>query len=230
MAEPGGACAAWQEHIAAWCVAQLGPDEEVVLVAHLRVCPACRADADSLLAVAAVSLGAAPGALPWHLAVDEAPPTDLADRIVAAMVRERRLRWPVTAAIGAALAAIVVVVGVVALRAGGRAVPDGEAVVFPVHPPGVTARAVVVPEARGSLVSLTATGLEPDITYALWLTAQEGGYADRVPAGTFRPDRDGRVRVRLRSALPSAEVTRVWATTPDGTVTLDTKIPADPPP
>ena len=58
--------------------------------------------------------------------------------------------------------------------------------------------AVVAPyEGGSSEVQLTATGLDPDITYALWLTPPGGGYDERVPAGTFRPDEDGTVDVRL---------------------------------
>ena len=44
-----------------------------------------------------------------------------------------------------------------------------------------------------------------------------------MAAGTFRPDGDGTVDVRLRSALPADEMGRVWATDPDGDVALDTE-------
>src|SRR5687768_8145091 len=99
MPEPTEACAEWQEHLAGWLVAQLPPEEEAALGDHLATCPACRAEADSLLAVAAVSLGADPGAVPWRPTVDEPPPPDLADRIVARVARERRVRWGVRAAV-----------------------------------------------------------------------------------------------------------------------------------
>ncbi len=56
-----------------------------------------------------------------------------------------------------------------------------------------------------------ATGLDPDVTYALWLSPPDGTWDDRVAAGTlddrvaagtFRPNEYGEVDVRLRSALP----------------------------
>ena len=81
------------------------------------------------------------------------------------------------------------------------------------------------PTAGGSLVALTAEGLDPKATYALWLTPPGGGYRERVAAGTFRPDSDGRVDVRLRSALPAEEMGRVWVTTPEGDIAMDT-VPA----
>jgi hypothetical protein len=99
----------------------------------------------------------------------------------------------------------------------------GEEVSLLSEVPGVDASAVVAPEGQGSLVQLTATGLDPDVTYALWLTPPGGGYTDRVPAGTFRPARDGRVEARLPSAIAAADVGRIWATTPDGAIALDTE-------
>ncbi len=50
----------WQEDLAGWLVAQLPPDDEAALAAHLDGVPTCRAEADSLLAVAAVRLAADP--------------------------------------------------------------------------------------------------------------------------------------------------------------------------
>lgn len=224
MPEPTPACDAWQEHLAGWLVAQLPPGDEAALLDHLDACPVCRAEADSLLAVTAVSLGADPGAVPWHPAVDEHPPADLADRIVACVAGERRGRWGRRAAIVLAGAAALAI-GVVALRPDGPVPLQGEPVEFITLASGVDAGAVVAPDAGGSLVELTATGLDPDLTYALWLTPPGGGYPDRVAAGTFRPDEDGDVDVRLRSALPADQMGRVWATTPEGDIALDTRPP-----
>ena len=92
MADPSLACAEWQEDLAGWLVAQLDPEAEVALVEHLAGCRACQAEAESLLAVAAVSLGADPGGEPWHARRDASPPPDLADRIVARVAAERRGR------------------------------------------------------------------------------------------------------------------------------------------
>lgn len=223
MPELTPACTAWQAHLGGWLVAQLGPDDEAALLEHLDACPVCRAEADSLLAVAAVSLGADPGAVPWRLAVDGPPPADLANRIVARVAGERRVRWGRRAAVSLAAAALAL--GVAVLRTDGQAQLRGESVTFALRADDVEAAAVVAPEAGGSVVQLTASGLDPDLTYALWLTPPGDGYAERVPAGTFRPDDDGEVDVRLRSALPDGEMGRVWATTPEGKIVLDTEEP-----
>lgn len=226
MPEPTRACDAWQEHLAGWLVAQLPPGDEAALLDHLDACPVCRAEADSLLAVTAVSLGADPGAVPWHPAVDEPPPADLADRIVACVAGERRGRWGRRAAmVLAGSAAVAIGVAAVVLITGDGQPLDGEQVAFASLAPGVEAQVVVAPEEGGSLVELTASGLDPDMTYALWLTPPGGGYPDRVAAGTFRPDEDGDVDVRLRSALPADQMGRVWATTPEGDIALDTRPP-----
>lgn len=221
MPEPSVACVEWQGHLAGWLVAQLDPAEEAALDDHLAGCAACRAEADSLLVVAAVSLGADLGGEPWEPELDEAPPADLGDRIASRVAAERRRPTRRRAVLALVAVAAAVVLGV-ALRPDDAAL-DGEPVVFSRRAPGVEAAAVVAAEDGGSLVALTASGLDPDLTYALWLTPPGGGYEERVAAGTFRPDADGEVDVELRSALPAADMGRVWATTPGGDIALDTQ-------
>jgi hypothetical protein len=99
----------------------------------------------------------------------------------------------------------------------------GEEVTFAQQAPGVEASAVIGPDGDGSVVQLRASGLDAESTYALWLTPPGGGYAERVPAGTFRADANGDVDVRLHCSLPADEVGRAWATTPEGDIALDTK-------
>jgi hypothetical protein len=222
MPEPPPACRAWREHLAGWVVAQLGPDDETALVTHLDGCRACRTEAESLLAVAAVSLGADPGGEPWEPARDSPPPADLADRIVARVAAERRSRLATRVAIAVAAAAVVGLVAGALLRDDG-APSGGEPVSFARRSPGVEAAATVRPDAAGSVIELVADGLDPEVTYALWLTPPGGGYRERVAAGTFRPDADGTVEATLRSALPPDQAARVWATTPEDDVVLDTE-------
>lgn len=222
MAERPEACTRWQPALAGWLVAQLAPDEEAALRAHLDSCARCRAEADSLLAVAATSLGVGPTWAPSSAAGAPAPEA-LGDRIASAIRQERRRARRVRPAAMAGLAAAVVAVVVaVAVRDGGGGL-DGTPVEFAVVPAGARAAAVVAPEADGSIVALTASGLDPAVTYALWLTPPGGGYEDRLPAGTFRPDASGRVDVRLPCALPADQAGRVWATTSAGDVALDTE-------
>jgi hypothetical protein len=224
MAEPTPACAAWQERLVEWLVAQVRPSDEAALVAHLASCPSCAAEADSLLGVAAVTLGADPGVDPALLVDDEDPPADLADRIVDRVATERRssgVRRAGVALLGLAAAVAIAVV----LTRDTPTTLGGEPVTFALLAPGVEAGATVAPDDEGSIVALTASGLDPDVTYALWLTPPGGGYSQRVAAGTFRPDEDGNVDVTLRSALPAADAARVWATTPDRQIAMDTEPP-----
>jgi hypothetical protein len=215
------ACEAWQPALAGWLVADIAPEEETALVAHLATCPACRAEADSLLAIAAVSLGADPSRSDTPL---PAPPADLRERTLARVRRERRARQGARLAVAMVVAAAAVLVAVVLVDGDdGPADLRGEPIEFAVLPAGAEASAVVADEDGGAAVQLTASGLDPGVTYALWLTPPGGGYADRVPAGTFRPDADGEVDARLHSALPASDAARVWATTPDGQVALDTE-------
>lgn len=232
MADHPISCAAWQEDLAGWVVAQIRPDREARLEQHLASCAVCRAEADSLLAVAAVSLAADPDrALCIVVAADtdlEQPPAQLAEQIVATISAERRARWRVRAGLAALAGAAAVVVAVAAVavlqRDGTQAPLRGQEVAFAVAPPGATAEAIVADDhTGGSLVQLTATGLDPEVTYALWLSPPAGTWDDRVAAGTFRPDGDGAVDVRLRCALRADAYGRVWATTPDGRIALDTQ-------
>lgn len=217
------ACAEWRDHLADWLVARISPEREAALDAHVATCPACRAEAEVLLDVAAVALSADPD-LPSDRPVEPAPPA-LGDRIVTRIHAERRsrvLRRSLVAAVGGAAAAAVVVVTLIAGGGGTTGDLDGEHFAFRTVPTGGTADATVGhDDGSGSLVQLVATGLDPDTTYALWLTPPGGTYPDRVPAGTFRPDEDGKVDVRLKSAMDPNKVGRVWATDAHGVV-IDT--------
>jgi hypothetical protein len=219
MAERPLACESWQASLAGWLVAQLPPDEEAALLDHLQACPACRAEADSLFDVAAVLLGTDTGGSD----VPEAPPADLGDRIARRVARERRARRAGRVALVMSGVAAAVVAAVMVTRDPGAASRRGEPVVFVRELAGADASAVVAPEGEGSVVHLVARGLEPGVTYSLWLTPPGGDYHDRVAAGTFRTDEDGRVDAELHSALPAEDMGRVWATTPGGGIVLDTQ-------
>jgi hypothetical protein len=234
MTERREACAAWQEDLAGWLAAQLPPEREAALDAHLAGCPSCRAEADSLLAVVAVSLGAdlasSPGTEPGRPLLGAGdPPPDLGDRVAAAVAAERgarrRARLGLAAVAGAAAAALIVVVLGLGLGTGSEDPPalEGEPVAFTVVPDGAEAHAVLGEQGDGSVLQLTASGLDPEVSYAMWLSPPGGGWDDRVAAGTFRPEDDGTVDVQLPCALAVDDVGRAWATTPDGEIALDTK-------
>ncbi len=239
MAERPEACPAWQIDLAGWLVAQLDPDREARLRAHLSSCVTCRDEAESLIAVAAVSLAADAvlqadddstqghrldhGELPLDVLAE--PSDGLGERILEAVHAERRARQVARSTVVALATAAAMVVAVIVLtRSGDPAPVRGVEVAFTVVPPGATAAAVVAADDhQGSLVQLTASGLDPDLTYALWLSPPDGTWDDRVAAGTFRPGAHGEVDVRLRCSLPPDRYGRVWATAPDGTIALDTR-------
>jgi predicted anti-sigma-YlaC factor YlaD len=221
MVEHPPACREWQEDLAGWLMAQLPPDREARLLAHLGGCVACRAEADSLLAVAALALATDPDE---PLAGAAQPTPELGDRIVARVAGERRAKRIVQAGLLFLAGIVVASVAIVALRDEGRGTPlQGEEVAFTVVPAGAQVEALVADDGRGSVVQLTASGLDPDLTYALWLSPPHGGWDDRIAAGTFRPAPDGTVAAHLRCALPPEEYGRLWATTPDGKIALDTE-------
>lgn len=274
MAERPAACPEWQEDLAGWLVAQISPEREAALTAHLEGCAACRAEASSLLAVAAATLPFGPtetddgrsaagsvGSLPAAAvappggdrsrvgngpttgadaaragdgsaadagvsAGDDAaplPPAALGERIGRAIAAERRSTRRLRVGAAALAAAAVVVVVALAWPRDDDPSLEGERVAFTVVPEGAEAAAVIAEEGDGSLVELTAEGLDPDVTYALWLSPPGGRWDDRIAGGTFRPDEDGTVDVRLYCALPVDEYGRVWVTTPEGEIALDTE-------
>jgi len=224
MADQPTACSEWQEDLAAWLVAQIDPVREVRLDAHVAACETCLHEAASLLAVAAATLGAdlerGPRAVEQPL---DAPSADLGARIDAAITTERRRGRALRFAAVALVVAASVVLVMVAQRDSRQRPLNGDQVAFRVTPSGATATAVVAADAGGSVVQLVADGLDPSVTYALWLTPPDGTWDDRVPAGTFRPDASGHVDARLRCAVAPDEYGRVWATTPDGRIALDTE-------
>lgn len=224
------ACPDWQDDLAGWLVAQLPPGREALLLEHLASCDRCRAESESLQAVAAVALAMPSPPLvaePEALEVLDGPPPDLGDRVLAAVGAERRARRRVRGGLVGLLAGAVLLAGVLALTRSDDRRLEGEPIAFGVRPAGAATSAVLAEGDGDSIVELVATGLDPDVTYALWLSPPGGGLDDRVPAGTFRPDAAGRVDVRLRCALPPDRYGRAWATTPDGDVVLDTEVPAD---
>jgi hypothetical protein len=216
------ACAEWRDDIAAWLVAQIGPDRESALLDHLRQCPGCSAEAESLLAVAAMSLGSAPDSP--TIDPDLLPPPELGDRVVGAVRRERGVRRAMAVGV-VGFAAVLLLSLVVSISTAHDRKLTGDAMAFSVVPANGSGTATVAHDPAGSIVQLTATGLDPGLTYALWLTPPGGGYAERVAAGTFRPAPDGHVDTILRSSIAADEVGRVWVTDPDGDITLDTKVP-----
>lgn len=218
------ACAAWQEDLAGWLVAQLPPEREALLVGHLAGCAACRGEADGLFGVAAVTLAAVPPEVePGRPGGAAAAPSEVVERAAGVVRSERRARRIVGAGLLTLVGASLVIGLVVSAARVDDAAVEGTEIAFALAPDGASASAVVVEDDGASMVELVATGLDPHLTYALWLSPPGGTLDDRVPAGTFRPDGRGNVSVVLRCSLSPDRYGRAWATTPAGAVVLDTR-------
>ncbi|HEU4737277.1 MAG TPA: zf-HC2 domain-containing protein, partial [Solirubrobacterales bacterium] len=79
-------CRHWKEALGAYALGQLGEDERAGLEAHLEGCSACRAEADSLLAVSRLL----PHADPARFGPAPQPPPELGRRIAATIGAEQR--------------------------------------------------------------------------------------------------------------------------------------------
>jgi hypothetical protein len=211
------ACREWRGEVAALA---LGREDAHAsrAQAHIDGCPACRDELADLRRTAGLLALADPA----HLAVEPAPPADLATRILrqvrsegarARRVRRRR-RTVVTFA---AAACALLVAGLIVVRADG----DDDLQAFTKAAPGVDGTFGLDANGQGTAVRLTHRGLDPDEVYWLWLTDDSGR---RVSAGTFRGASDGDELV-LQSALPLDDAVRVWVTDEQDTVVLDAVLP-----
>jgi anti-sigma factor RsiW len=212
------ACDDRRADLGAAAIGRLDAAELAALDAHVASCEACRAERARLVQVAALLPLFDPSTPPSTGAPPELELRVL-ERIADERQRARRRRSALVAGgIAAAVLVGVVALSVTALRGDDQAEVDGIEVAFADAPAGVDASALIVPDGDATLVSLDVTGLDPGIVYALWLSDDDG---ERAPAGTFKPEADGRARVALPCAMQLADAARIWATTPDGEVPLD---------
>jgi anti-sigma-K factor RskA len=195
--------------IAARVLGRLGAGESLALERHLASCEACRAELSQLEETAAFLGLAAPAS---------EPSAGLAGRTFAAIEREagamtvtrprrRSSRWPLGAVgAGAAVAAAVLIL---AVRAGS---PAGEL-------EHQAVLAATVGPARAA-VDVRKTGIGRVITfrsdslpilpkgdyYELWFVGpgDRPGRRNRISAGTFHPDQQGRSHVRFTAAVDPA--------------------------
>jgi uncharacterized protein YggT (Ycf19 family) len=90
------------------------------------------------------------------------------------------------------------------VRAAYAAASDPARVVQLSGPTGVTATAVLQPNARGTAIDLTAAGLAPGQSYTAWLEAGDGG---RITTATFQPDPSGAVKLALQTPAALRDTT-----------------------
>ena len=190
---------------------ELGPAETAAFEMHLGGCPECRLEVAELDPLPRLLVRAAPR---WEV------PRDLEARTFAAIANgcparptRRRLRWswPVLAGAAGSLAAAAVVL--VLVLGGGS--PQGERLRLVGEDADVIAN--VVTTGVGREVTLDIRQLEdprPNGLYELWFVGPDDTRRrpQRVSAGTFHPDDQGRGTVRLVAAAAPERYPRISVT------------------
>jgi anti-sigma-K factor RskA len=210
--------------LGAFALGHLDDDEATAVRAHLDGCPACREEAELLAPVAALL----PMADPERLGATVEPPRAMLDGVLRRIhdertVRDRARRRSMLGRVGAAAAALAVVlaVAVVVLQATEQA-PSGEVVALTAAEAGVEGEAVIHADPRSTWVELTTSGLSAGETYAVWLEESTG---DRSPMGTFTGV-EGDLYISLYSTLPRARAASIGVSATDGSVVMQGNIPA----
>jgi hypothetical protein len=182
-------CREWRASLGAYALGQLPEGERAGLEAHLEGCPACRAEADSLLSVARLMPLADPARI-----VEPAPrpPAELRERIETVIGAERtterkqrrRRRFGfafggiATAAAAAALAIVIFTGG-----GGGAAPAPEQRVAFGHLPEGIHIDAALQPHAFGTEIRMYVSGVRSGTLCRVFLRGADGR---RYPAGSFR--------------------------------------------
>ncbi|HEV7769869.1 MAG TPA: zf-HC2 domain-containing protein [Solirubrobacterales bacterium] len=191
-------CREWREALGAYALDQLAEEERASVAAHLEGCPACRAEADSLRAVADLLPLADPARIE---APAPRPSSALGERVAAALLvsrrkldRRRRQRRLALALSGAAAAAVL---AILVLRGGGESSP-AEHVEFASLPAGINIGATLDPHPYGTEIHVYVKGIRSGTLCRVFLRGP-GGIT--VPAGTFRYRWGGDSTATLSSAL-----------------------------
>lgn len=191
-------CRRWKESLGAYALGQLSETERAGLEAHLEGCPACRAEADSLVAVSRLL----PYADPERFGPAPQPPADLGRRITATIGAERRLKsrgWRrrLGFGLGTAAAAAAAVLAIFVLG-GGESESPGQHVSFDSLPRGVKIGATLEPKAFGTEIHMYVKGVRSGTLCRVYMRAPDG--AD-ISAGTFRYRWGGDSAAVLSAAL-----------------------------
>jgi hypothetical protein len=196
----------------------LEPLEAESVRRHLAVCPGCAAEYELLTGIPTVLDSAGAEETPV-----EEPPAALEEAVLDRFAREHRdnrdeppaaslrerlrkgLSHPLPAALAGAMAAAAVTAALLVLPGGSDRAGDQykASLAGSAAAPGATASADLRVFSSGTHVRLRVRGLRgsPDAVYELWCLRDDG---EKVSAGTFRTDADGRADVNLTTAaLPS---------------------------
>jgi hypothetical protein len=199
--------------LAAYLLGHQDEDERAAFEAELAADAELRAEADELEPVVEaldrVDAAQLPSAPP------PVPPADLVDRTVervgwvaAADASKRRTarRRRILAGIAAGVVAATIVAFLV--LAGGDTGSDDGRVEFALAPEGVAASYALEETPSGTRVTLYVDGLDPDASYWLWLTDDEGNRRD---AGIWKGDPAGEPVV-FDTEVAMDDADRVWVT------------------
>jgi len=192
-------CRHWKEALGAYALGHLGDDERTSLEAHLEGCTACRAEAESLLAVSRLL----PHADPARFGPAPQPPPALGKRIAATIgaerrskQRQRRLRFGLGLG-GAAAAAAAAVLAIFVLAGGGESGPE-QHVAFRALPDGVKIGATLEPQAYGTEIHMYVKGISSGTLCRVYMRGPAG---EDVSAGSFRYRWGGDESAVLSAAL-----------------------------
>jgi putative zinc finger protein len=177
-------CRDWRHSLGAYALGDLPPEERAGIEAHLEGCADCRAEAESLGAVAQLLPLADPDRFSRPA---PRPSPELGKRIAAAIGGERRQsrrrqRWHFGLALSGAAAAAAAVLAIVLLPGSGGGNP-GQHVEFASLPAGIKIGATLEPHAYGTEIRMYVTGIRSGTLCRVYL---RGPHGVRVPAGTFR--------------------------------------------
>lgn len=191
-------CREWRESLGAYALGHLSREESAALEAHLEGCPACRAEADSMVSISRLL----PHGDPARFGPAPSPPPELAGQVMTAIggerraARRRRGLWigvPVTAGIAAAAAALAIF-----LLPGGGGGEPAQHISFRDVPSGVKIGAKLEPRAFGTEIHMYVTGVRSGTLCQVFLRGPSG---QDVSAGTFRYRWGGDENAVLASAL-----------------------------
>jgi hypothetical protein len=183
-AERPDSCREWRPLLGAYVLGDLVPAERAGLEAHLEGCPRCRAEAESLGAVAQLLPLADPARFGRPA---PQPPPELGQRVAAAIGGEqragrRRQRRRFGLALSGAAAAVAVALALFLRPGGGGDFPE-QHVKFSSLPAGIKIYATLEPHTYGTEIRMYVKGVRSGTLCRVYLRGPNG---EKMPAGTFR--------------------------------------------
>jgi hypothetical protein len=177
-------CRHWKEALGAYALGHLPDEERISIEAHLEGCAACRAEADSLLAVSRLL----PHADPARFGPAPQPPPELGKRIAATIAAEQRSkrsrrRLRIGFGLGGVVAAAAAAVLAIFVLTGGEESGPEQHVAFRALPSGVEIAATLDPQPYGTAIHMYVKGISSGTLCRVYMRGPGG--AD-VSAGSFR--------------------------------------------